>query len=186
MGKIIKNTVMAIMFILCAMFIFRCCLVSDKSVFDDLTVTDSLRSAYSDGESVIYTAHQYDELSEDGYFSAYAFYYNPESGEVQFAVRWNDSVYEYTEMDEGHEYAFHLLNEATGEIYPAEAIDSKEKLMYNYRKLTVPGMVIGQTDQITAVMELRDGFESTQVMKYDGQELEEYKVKGKLLDELTK
>lgn len=185
MGKIIKNTAVAIMFILCALLIFRCCLASDKSVFENLTVTDSLKSAFADGESVIYTAHQYDELSKDGYFSAYAFYYNPESGEAQLAVRWNDSVYEYTDMDEGHEYAFHLLNETTGEIYPAEAIDSKERAMYNYRKLIVPGVVIGETDQITAVMELRDGFESTQVMKYGEQELEKYKVKGKLLDELT-
>ncbi len=176
---------MAIMFTVCGLFILRCCMVSDKSVFDEIYVTDSLRAAYSDGESLMYTVDMQAELADDGYFAAYAFCYNPESGEAQLAVRWNDSVYDYTDMEVGHEYAFHLLNETTGEIYPAEAIDSEKRMMYSYRKLVIPGVVINDGDQITAVMELRDGFESTQVLKYGEQELDEQAVRGALLKELT-
>lgn len=176
---------MVIMFTICGLFILRCCMVSDKSVFDEIYPTDALRSAYSDGESLMYTVDMQAELADDGYFAAYAFYYNPESGEVQLAVRWNDSVYDYTGMEVGHEYVFHLLNETTGKIYPAETVDSTERLMYSYRKLVIPGVAINEGDQITAVMELRDGFESTQVLKYGEQELEEYRVRGSLLKELS-
>ncbi|MBE6541848.1 MAG: hypothetical protein E7672_05310 [Ruminococcaceae bacterium] len=185
MGKIIKKIMTAIIFILCGMIIFRCCMVADKSTFKDLYVTDDLKSAYSGGESVMYTVDVKAEISDEGYFSAYGFYYNPEASEAQFAARWNDSAYEYTEMEEGHEYVFYLLNETTGETYEAKCVDSTKKMIYNYRKYIVSDCVIGEADLIKIVMELKDGDKSTQFLKHAEQPLEEYKVKGKLLKELS-
>ncbi len=179
MEKIIKRFATAVVFIICGLFIIRCCMVADKSVFSDLTATPALIAAYSDGEVAVKTVKVEREIADDGYFSAYAFYYTPEAGEVQVTVRWNDSVYSYTDMPEGTEYTFHLLNETTGETYPATAIMSKKRSLYNYRKLTASGVNLGEEDTLVVVMELRDGFESTQVVRYGEQPFKDYKLSGK-------
>ncbi len=95
---------------------------------------------------------------------------------MQVTVRWNDSAATYTDMEKGHEYTFHLLNETTGETYPATAVGKTDRFMYHYRHLVVPGVVIGAEDQISVVMELRDGYEDTQVVKYALQPLIEKRL----------
>ena len=166
------------------MIIWRCCMVSDKSRYSDPAPTDALISAYSDGESEIYTVKVAAELADDGYFCAYGFYYNPESGQVQVAVRWNDSVYEYTDMEEGYEYTFYLLNETTEEKYPCTATESDKASMYNYRRLTADGVRLESDEKLTIVMELRDGNESSQVIKHAEQPFKTYKLPKKLSSEL--
>jgi len=178
MVKIIKQIATAILFIICGMFIFRCCMVADKSIFDELAATPSLVTAYADGDLAVKTVKVEKEIADDGYFAAYAFCFIPETGEVQVTVRWNDSVYEYTDMTKGHEYSFHLLNETTGETFPLTVLESKKRAIYNYRKLSADAVNLGDTDTLTVVMELRDGFESTQVVRYGEQPFEEYKLSG--------
>ncbi len=185
MGKIILRIGTAIIFILCALLIWRSCMVADKSKFSKPVATESLVAAYEDGDSEILTVKVSAEISDDGYFSAYAFYYNPESGEVQFAVRWNDSVYEYTDMEEGHEYSFYLLNETTGEKYPAVAVESDKNLFYNYRRMTAQGVELEDDEKLIAVMELRDDHESTIVIKHAEQPFKTYKLPSKLMKELV-
>ena len=184
MEKVVKTIGVIIVLSLCGMFVIRCILVADKSAFSSPSATDALKSAYADGESLTYTVEISPEMAEDGYFSAYGFYYNVESGEVQFAVRWNNSVYDYTDMEKGYEYTFLLRNETTGEEYAAVSFDSTEKFMYNYRHLKAEGVSIGENDEVTAIMELRDGFESRQVIKYGEQPMEEYKIKSGFKKEL--
>ncbi len=185
MEKIIKRCAYIIIFVLCLMFVIRCIMVADKSTFDELYVTDALCEAYSDGVLEIKTVKAEEEIAADGYFSAYAFYYSPEAREIQVTVRWNDSVYEYTDMEKGYEYEFCILNEATGERFPAVAVDSVKKTLYNYRKLTVPNVNVGETDRLTVVMYLRDGYESTQVIRYGEQPFKDYKLPAKFLEKLS-
>ena len=64
-------------------------------------------------------------------------------------------------------------------------VDSAEKWMYNYRRLLIEGVSAGENDRISAVMKLRDGFESTQVIKYDEQEFSVYKPSRKLLKQMS-
>lgn len=177
MEKFVKYTASAILFILCGMFIFRCCMVADKSTFDSLDLTDGLASALADGETTVWTVDRVErEISESGYFCAYAFYWIPESSEVQCTVRWNDSAYEYTGMDAGYEYTFHLLNETTGETFPCTAISSEKNSIYNFRKLVSSGVNLTDTERLTVVMELRDGYTDTQIIKFAEQPMKEYKV----------
>ena len=184
MVKIIKRLGTAMVLLVCAVFVLRCCMTADKSLFDTPIATDGLKSAFSDGETEIRTVSVKQELSGDGYFAAYGYYYNPESGEAQFAVRWNDSVYDYTDMAEGHEYVFYLWNETTGERYPATVTETKKRSIYNYRHLVVSGIPADDAHQITAVMELRDGYESTQVLKYAEQPYKNYKIPASLKKQL--
>lgn len=184
MGKVIKTIGALIVLLLCGLFVFRCAIASDKSMFSKPIATERFSEAYADGESLTYTVDIAGELSTDGYFSVYGFYYNTESGEAQFAVRWNDSVYKYTDMESGHEFSFLLRNDTTGDEFPAECVDSGEKWMYSYRRLIAEGVSVGENDQLSAVMQLRDGFESVHVIKYDEQPFDEYKLKSSLLKEL--
>ncbi len=180
MGKIISRCATVIVLILCAMFIVRCFMMADKSTFSKPTATDAVIASYTAGNTHLLTAETHRENSVEGYFSAYGFYYEPTSGEVQFAVRWNDSAYEYTDMEMGMEFTFHLKNTTTGETFPARAVETKEKFMYNYRRMIADSVNIGDGDELIVVMELRDGHESTQVIKYAEQPFEEYKISGKL------
>ena len=185
MGKIIKRVAAVIVLALCAVFIWRCWLTADKSVFSKPIATENLREAWASGETEMLTVKRMErEISEDGYFKAYGLWIHPASGEVQLTVRWNDSVYRYTDMPDGWEYKFHLLNETTGEIYPAETVEKKERVMYHYRRLIVPGVEVAEGDQLTAVMELRDGFESKQVLKFDLQPLVNAKIPSSLVKAL--
>lgn len=181
MEKFVKTFATVILFVVCAIFIIRCFMVSDKSTFSGLAVTDGMTAAYTanGAEDFVKTVDVVREIADDGYFSAYGFYYIPSAEQVQVGVRWNDSVYGYTDMPEGTEFEFELLNETTGVSYPAKTVDTKEKTIYNYRKLIIDGAAIGENDQITVVMKLRDGFTSTQVVRYAEQVLENYKLSGK-------
>ena len=183
-GRVVRIAATVIIFLVIGLFVLRCCMVADKSRFSSLMPTDALRSAFADGESEILTVKVEAELASDGYFAAYAFFYNPESGEVQLAVRWNRSVYRYTDMAQGHEFSFYLLNETTGETYPAAAVGSAHMSMYQYRKLLCPGVSLAADEQLTAVMELRDGFESRQVLKYAEQDFKTCKIPSKILRQL--
>ena len=185
MGKIVRRAAVAAVFIVCFLFILRCCMAADKSRYSRPVVTDAIRSAWGDGADEILTVDVSRELAEDGYFAAYGFYYHPASGEAQFAVRWNRSVYRYTDMEEGHEFVFYLWNETTGERWPATAVEGTSVSVYRYRRLAASGVEASAGDQLTAVMELRDGFESTQVLKYAEQPFETWRVSGSFLKALA-
>ncbi len=188
MQKFVKVFGMTIILILCAVFILRCILVADKSTFSDLALTPALSAAYTDENAAdfVKTVKVAREIADDGYFSAYALYYIPAAGEIQVSVRWNDSVYGYTDMPEDTEFSFELLNETTGISYPASAISEKEMAMYNYRKLVVDGVpLLGENDQLTVVMNLRDGFTSKQVVRFSEQPYSDYRLSGKEKKQLS-
>ena len=185
MEKFVKYTATAILFIVCGMFVFRCCMVADKSTFDELAVTPGLTGALADGETDVFSVKRVErEISESGYFCAYGFYWIPEAGEIQCTVRWNDSAYEYTGMEEGLDYTFHLLNETTGAVYPCEAIGSEKNGIYNFRKLVASGASVTETERLTVVMELRDGYTDTQIIKFAEQPMSDYKVPKSVLKEI--
>jgi len=177
MQKFLKIFAYVIIFTLCGAFIIRCIMVADKSVFSGLTVTEEMAAAYTE-ETVgfVKTVDIAAEMSKEGYFSAYAFYYIPSVNQAQITVRWNDSVYGYTDMPEGHEFEFELLNETTGESYPLKVTEKKEKTIYNFRKLMAENVSFGPDDEIVIVMKLRDGFTGRQVVCYAEQPMEDYKL----------
>lgn len=182
--KIITATLTAVLTIIIALFIFRCCMASDKSVYSSPAPTDALRQAYSDGTSVILVHTQTSEISDDGSFAAFNMFYNPESGELQFAVRWNDSMYRRTGKPDGYDFGFVAVNETTGEEYPCTITESTERWMYNYRRVTAEGVSLDSADQLTVKMLVNDKYIDKQVLKYDGQAFKEYKLPRSLKKEL--
>ncbi len=183
-GKIAKILALIFIFSVCGLFVLRCCMVADKSRFSSPAPTEALRAAFADGESGIKTVKVSAELADDGYFAAYAVFWSPESGEAQFAVRWNRSVYGYTDIPAGTEFVFRLENETTGESWPTVTLESDSNGLYQYRRLRAEGVTVGEEEQLTAVMELRDGFESRQILKHAEQPWMDYKVGNKLMKQL--
>jgi hypothetical protein len=178
MQKFVKIFGYIILFTLCSAFIIRCIMVSDKSTFSKLTVTDEMIAAYTDEESMdfVKTVDIASEISPDGYFCSYSFFYVPAASQAQVTVRWNNSIYGYTDMAEGTEFEFELLNKTTGVSVPCVSVDAKRKTIYNFRKLTADGVTFGPDDEIVIVMKLRDGFTSEQVICYAEQPMEDYKL----------
>lgn len=178
MQKFVKIFGYIILFTLCAAFIIRCVMVADKSTLSELTVTGEMAAVYTEAESgdFVKTVDIASEIAPDGYFTSYSFYYIPSASQAQVTVRWNNSVYEYTQMEEGTEYEFELLNETTGVSYPCVVVEMEEKYFYNFRKLVANGVEFGADDEIVIVMKLRDGFTSEQVICYAEQPMEAYKL----------
>ena len=85
-------------------------------------------------------------------------------------------------MPDGHEFVFRLRDETTGAEWPAEAIEADSMSVYSYRKILVEGVTADDASQLTAVMELRDGFESTQILKHAEQVFVPYKPKKAFLE----
>ena len=173
MKKFVKILATVIVFGFIGLFIFRCCMSADKSVFSEPVMTDAISAL--DGEYTLYTHTQTTELSTDGYFKAYKMYYCPEAREVQLAVRWNDSAYSYTDMPEGYEFTFRVKNDTTGEEYPCEVIESDKKAIYNYRRIVAEGVSLASDEQLSVIMEVNDTYESTQIVKCAEQAFREKK-----------
>ncbi len=181
MKKFVKIFAYVIIFTLCAAFVIRCFLVADKSTFSKPVMTEEMIAAYSEdaADGFIQTVDVAPEISESGYFCAYGFYYIPAVGQAQFTVRWNNSAYTYTDVAEGTEFAFSLLNETTGVSYPASVAESKGKSLYNFRRMEAEGVVFGPDDEIVVVMDIRDGYTDRQILCYAEQPMEDYKLSGK-------
>ncbi len=151
-GRIAKWTVTAFIAIFNIMFILRCCVAGDRSVLSDLTPTDALRAAYSDGEVDLITHEVVREISENGYMSAYAYVYSPEAEEVQITVRYNDSVYEYNALPKDAEFSYTLTDSVSGTVYEPTVIQEDSFWMYNHRRLVFSGVKMSEESNLVVKM----------------------------------
>ncbi|MBQ7599433.1 MAG: hypothetical protein IJU57_02035 [Clostridia bacterium] len=185
MKKILKRVGIGVIFLLCLILIWRCCLVADKSKFSDLVLTDGLRSAYSGDNADVLTVQVAAEMSDSGRFAAYGFYYIPAAREVQLALRWNDSTYKAMAADPGTDLIFRMENETTGDQFDVTFSDSAHSTFYNYRRAVVHGITISEGDQIKLSLLHGDGSEAdSMVIKHAEQEIKEYKIPSGLVKEL--
>lgn len=149
-SKIAKTVVTAIVFILCGMFILRCCVASDQSVLNDLTPNDVLRTAYGENPDLEILTHETPrEISEDGYMAAYALLLIPEANQVQVTVRYNDSLFSYNDLPEDTLLSYSLTVSGTGAEIAPTSVEDSEKWMYNYRRLVFDGVVITDETNLT-------------------------------------
>ncbi len=149
-SKIAKTVVTAVVFILCGMFILRCCVAADQSVLNDLTPNDVLRAAYAQNPDLeIFTHDTPREISEDGYMAAYALLLIPEAGQVQITVRYNDSIFSYNNLPADTLFSYTLTVSGTGEEIAPTSMEEGEKWMYNYRRLVFDGVEITDDTSLT-------------------------------------
>lgn len=174
--RIIKRIAAVLVFAIGILFIARCCSFNNTSTLNKIIPTDSLMEC--GGPECEYLTHKIvNPLAPQGYFYAYSMVYAPAAHELQITVRYNVSAYDYTEVEDGHEYAF-ALKCGDSEI-AAETLASHESGIYVYRRLAFHGVDInGET---TLLMKNGDTGENYAdiIVHHAEQEFSTYKLSGK-------
>ncbi len=152
-GRIAKIVIECILFILCGLFIFRCCMASDQSTLKELTVTEPLKAAYAaDPQMEMITHKPPFEISEDGYMTAYALVMIPSIEQTQITVRYNDSIFSYNDLPADAALTFTLTDSVTGETISPSVTKSAKKWMYNYRRLVFDGVSLTEKNNLTVTI----------------------------------
>ena len=170
MKKTLKIIATVFVFTVIGALIVRAIISSDKSVFDEFTVTSDSKSAYSESSTLtVDTLDLKHFISMNGYFSAYSLYYVEETGELQITIRYNNSALEYTKAKSHEDIDFMLLKRAEpvdltgksvsdideenqfklydGEYYLGETAEAKSRWgLYNYRKLVFKNVELSGDD----------------------------------------
>ncbi len=163
-GKIAKHIITFIVFLLCGLFIFRCCIASDQSVLKSLTVTDTLREAYAADPSIEILTHDLPyEISEDGYLSGYSLVMIPSIKQTQITLRYNDSIFSYNDLPEDAVFTYCLTDSVTGEEITGEVLASQDKWMYNYRRVVFDGLSWTEENNLTVTL-YADGEKITELL----------------------
>ncbi len=145
-GKILKYAVIAFVLVIIALMIFRIMMQSDTRTLSEIIPTDGLASAYiSEGDSAFLYQKPRDEIASDGYYTAYAFIYSPESEEVQLTARYNDSLYErYLNVPSDTEFLWELRNSDGDVISSGKPLAAEKKYFYNYVRLSFENVRIDE------------------------------------------
>ncbi len=179
-NKIAKDIVFAIIMILCAMFVLRCCFASDHSTLSKIYPTDGLKSAYAAaGQEMTLLSHPVAaEISENGYMTCYAFVYCPDANEVQLTVRYNASVFEYNDLPEGTVFTYTLTDSDTEQAVTAVVVETETKWMYTYHRIVFPGVTVTDTNNLVIRMYAGDTEIASDVVHYADQNvvLKAYKL----------
>lgn len=145
-GKIIKKIVAALFVIFFAALIVRIFLLSDSRTLSDIYPTSSAADAYATaGDDAFLTHKTADEISEDGYFGAYALCYSKISGELQITARYNDSLHNrYLMGSDPQKYKWELRDGDGSVLSHGTVLDTVEKYRYNYVRLAFYDVSIGK------------------------------------------
>ena len=178
--KIIKGILLAAVFAVCALFIWRITLLTDTRTLKSISPDEINRAAYraADGSPTCFTHEIRDEISKEGLFGAYALVYIKDAHQVQFTVRYNDSLYKYTDYEDSTEFRYYLKNEATGEYTEVTRTESAERFMYNYRRLVFDAVDLGDDADIYLYISdgrAEDAFDSLPI-HYAKLPMKEYKL----------
>ena len=178
--KIIKGVLLGLVLAVCALFIWRITLLTDTRTLKSISPDEINRAAYkaASGSPVCFTHEIRDEISKEGLFGAYGLVYIKDAHQVQFTVRYNDSVYKYTDYESGTEFRYYLKNEVTGEYTEATRSESAERFMYNYRRLVFDGYDLGEDADIYLYISdgrAEDAFDSLPI-HYAKLPMDEYKL----------
>ena len=182
MKKAIKIFFLTLLIIVIGMVVVRAMISSDKTVFDDFSVSYATAEAYHDAGSddfTINTLAQKNGRGERGYFMAYSLYHVPATGEVQITVRYNISgAYNYTDTDEDESFIFRLYDEENGKYYEPSSSETKTRYgLYRYIKLTFEEVEADQSTELYLVMENSTTECDRQCVHYKDQPFESYKLK---------
>lgn len=149
-GKIIKKIIAALFVIFFAALLIRIFMLTDSRTLSDIYPTDSAVSSYAaNGDSAFLTHDTADEISDDGYFGAYAMCYDEKSDEMQITARYNDSLHEkYLMGSDPEKFVWELRDGDGNTISRGRVLDTAEKYQYNYVRLAFGGVEIGEDTQI--------------------------------------
>ena len=175
--KIISTTATIIVLLLCALIILRCCVSADRSVMTDIVPGEALSQAYAASAlTAITTEDVAAEISDDGYYSVYGFVYFPEINQVQITVRYNRSLYGYTNVPEGTEFSYTLGDKDGNNRVAPTSVDIYEKGIYRYRRLVFDNVTVSEDAGLYCFMQINEEYESINTVHHPLQPLTERKL----------
>lgn len=157
--KIIKYTLLALLFLAIAIIVFRVIIASDESPLSDMIVTENAAASYKalDDSVKPYFIKTHDvpyQISEvDGYFSAYSFIWIPSARQVQVVVRYNKAVKSKLGMAEEEPFVFLLAVDGTDQLITPTCSEKTDKWMYHYERLVYDNIDV--TDENDLWIEMR-------------------------------
>lgn len=203
--KWIKRIIKWLVALACIALLWRVFFAGSEITLDEFIPTKTTAEAYSEsGNLKIITNEVVEEISKEGYFSAYGFFYSPETKELQITARYNNSTLDrlrdidfflYTVDTSGEPYDAEKQSvvDADGNViklyqgYPkseiieplAEYTQTDEILFYNYEKLVFPGVEIGEhTNVILSLCSAgdKDAEKAVVTIHFAEQPTEEYEL----------
>ena len=141
-GKILKYSVIAVALIFIAFLAVRIGMTSNRRILADIHPTDNAALAYEKDREEAFLTHKLPaEISEDGYFTAYALSYSPASGELQITVRYNQSLSEkYLPGSDPDNYYFELRDGEGETVAKGKRLSEKELYFYEHIRIAFEGI----------------------------------------------
>ena len=139
---------MAVLFII--LLGARMAMTANRRILADIHPTKNACAAYeADGEDAFLTHKLPSEISEDGYFTAYALSYSPATEEIQITVRYNQSLYErYLPGSDPDNYYFQLRDSEGETVAKGKRVSEKELYFYDHVRIAFEGVVLDENSEL--------------------------------------
>lgn len=157
--KILKFVVIVLLLSFMAFIAFRIMMTSDRSTLKEICATEKARLAYTaDRDEAFLTTDIPDDMSADGYFTAYSVSFCPAGQELQITVRYNDSLPEkYLPGSDPEKYYFVLKDKDGNLVSKATVVAEKERYFYNHFRLAFDGVVLSEDSELYLFLCSDDG-----------------------------
>ena len=148
--KILKIAFISAMVIFMSFLAIRMFMTSDRSALDSLYPTENAKKAYElIGEDAFKTHSLPSDMSEDGYFTAYALTYCKSEKELQITVRYNESLSEnYLVGSDPENYYFELRDAEGNTISKAKAVETKDRYFYRHIRLAFSDVYLSDYEYV--------------------------------------
>lgn len=148
--KTVKYIFIAALAALLSFLALRIFMTSDRSTLNDVYPTESAILAYENkGAAAFTTCTIPHDMSEDGYFVAYAPAYCENVGEFQITVRYNDSLpQKYLKGSDPDKYYYELRDGDGNTVSRAKVVAEKERYFYNHFRLSFEDVEITDTTEL--------------------------------------
>ena len=185
-ARIIRYILIAAVFFAIGFLLFRIWVFNHYWKLEEVTPTASAIAEYDKGDGAnILTNPVHDKLSStdgtgDGYFSANAMIYFPETKELQVTIRMNDSTFEKLGISEMPDFFLKIYKnfkyddaDHDTQTRPCVRYEDDHFWMYSYRRLVFEDVEIGPDNDVLVCI-AGEKSDSELAVHFREQELEKY------------
>ena len=149
-GKIVKYAAIAVALVFIVVLGVRMAMTANRRILADIHPTENACTAYEkDGKDAFLTHKLPAEISEDGYFTAYALSYSPATEELQITVRYNQSLYEkYLPGSDPDKYYFELRDSEGETVAKGKRLCEKELYFYEHLRIAFEGITLDEESEL--------------------------------------
>ena len=149
-GKIVKYSAVVVALLFIIFLGARMAMTANRRILADIHPTANACAAYeADGKEAFLTHKLPSEISEDGYYTAYALSYSPATKEMQITVRYNQSLYEKYLPESDPDNYYYELRDSEGEtVAEGKIISEKELYFYEHYRIAFEGVELLEDSEL--------------------------------------